>query len=169
MFLVNDYNSSNNSFDITPVSMSGSGSSNRGRGTKRVALELATYFFALLVLILEITEPMSGKKALSNLKSNQSVFTLFISFSIFVPLLTFLVMYIYDGMTNSQKKKKSGGVIAGMVIMTLFHFALTITAIVYSKPDIGKTSQAYLYSKVILIFFAIMFILITQILGKECK
>lgn len=145
MFYINDYNNS-----ITS-SLSGG---KKAKGTRRVLLSLMTYFFMLLIVILEVIEPLSDKDTFSTLKSNQVAMTFFFLFTFLTPLMTFGIIWAFDGV--SKRSKKVFGFITILTIFNLFQCISTIIALAYGKPDISKTRQAYLYSKVMLLFVAIM-------------
>ena len=147
MFSINDYNYINSS----PLSLSGG---KIGKGTKGTLLRLMTYFFMLLIVILEVVEPLSDSKALDNLKKNQVAMTFFFLFTFLTPLMTFGIIWAFDAI--NKKEKKLTGFIVILTIFNLFQCISTIVALAYAKPDISKTRQGYLYSKVIVLFMAIM-------------
>lgn len=147
MFYINDYNYIN-----SIISSLGGGKG--GRGTKGTLLRLLTYFFLLLLVILEAVEPLSESKTFNNLKKNQVAMTFFFLFVFLTPLMTFGIIWAFESINN--KKRKVVGFIIMLTIFNLFQCISTIVALGYGKPDISKTRQGYLYSKVIILFIAIM-------------
>lgn len=161
MFYINDYNNYINS-----LSSSQSGGA-KGSAVKKTLTGLLTYFFLLIVLTLEIVEPLSDKSARSRLKSNQVASTFFFLFTFLSPLMTFGILWAFDAI--NKKQSKIWGFIIILTIFNLFQCISTIVALVYSKPELSKTSMGYLYSKISLIFLAIIGLTINILINKSKK
>jgi len=155
MFPINRYNCNNN-YTLTG-----------GGNFKNILPELITYVILIIILILEISGPLTQEQAKKNLADKQGLLYLFATFTIIVPLIISFLTWSYEGL--DKKKGKFWGYFGGITFFIIFQFSLTIAALAISKPDLSSSQQGYLYSKVIFLFMAMIGLSFTQMQIKIAK
>jgi hypothetical protein len=132
-----------------------------GGDFKNILPEIITYITLLVILILEISGPLTQDQARKNLQNKQGLLYLFATFTIVVPIIIIAITWTYEGLPNKKKSKFYGyfGIITFFIV---FQFSLTLAALIISKPDLSGSEQGYLYSKIILIFATMIGLSFTQ-------
>ena len=161
MFPINRYNYNNNSNNNTLVG---------GGEFTNIIPHIVTYIILLLVLVLEISDPLSQPEATENLKKREGLLYLFVAFSVIVPVLVMTLIWTHEDIKGKKGKKAKFfgyfGVTAGFI---LFQFSLTIAALSIAKPKLSTSQQGYLYSKIIFLFFGMIGLAFTQMHNRICK
>jgi hypothetical protein len=155
MFPINRYNCDNNHTLIG------------GGNFKNVLPELITYLILLIILILEISGPLTQEQSRQNLKDREGLQYLFATFTIMVPIIIAWLTWSYEG--TSKKEGKFWGYFGGITFLIIFQFSLTIAALAIAKPELTSSEQGYLYSKVIFLFMAMIGLSFTQMQIKIGK
>jgi len=158
MFPINRYNCNNNSTLIG------------GGEFTNVLPQIITYIILLLVLILEISDPLSQSEAKENLKSKEGLLYLFAAFTFVVPVIVITLIWTYEDIKGKKgKKSKFFGYFGVATGFLLFQFSLTIAALAIAKPKLSASQQGYLYSKIIFLFIAMIGLAFTQMHTRICK
>lgn len=126
------------------------GGAGKGNFNAKEILKKISIFIVFILLIIEIAEPLS--KASDKLKQGTPM-GLLIGAS-----MSGAVMI---GMLGYSMVRPMIGLTIGIVIFGLLFYSLMLTTLIYSKLDLSKTAQGYLYSKFVFYFFLLALLLIS--------
>jgi hypothetical protein len=116
---------------------------------KRTWISAFTYILLLLIYSLETAGYVNGPKAAGNLKKDGTFFALLIAFSIFIPLIMIVTIFL----SRVEPKAESWMNIIIWVLM-LAHMGMTLAAFIIAAPDVSESVRGFAYTRIILIFLA---------------
>ncbi len=164
MFSINKYNSDISKIldNYSPISSGGA----KNRASKEAFSKMITFTLILLILILELAEPLQEGKVIDKLKQSMSsygVFVAFIMMTLVVLISVFGGFYLVSAV--NKKQKRTWGPIGIIVFLIIVHFSLTIATLVLGNAygDNSATRKGYFYSKVVLLFGLMIGYVITTI------
>jgi hypothetical protein len=116
---------------------------------QRTWISAFTYVLLLIIYSLETAGYINGKEADTKLKSNPTFFSLLIAFSIFIPLIMLITIFL----SRVEPKAESWINIIIWVLM-LAHAGMTLAAFIIASPNVSESIRGFTYTRLILIFLA---------------
>jgi uncharacterized BrkB/YihY/UPF0761 family membrane protein len=139
-----------------------------GGDFKNILPEMITYITLLVILVLEVTGPLTQEEAQKNLQDKQGLLYLFAAFTVMVPILIIVITWAYEGL-HDKKTSKMYGYFGVITFFIVFQLVLTMAALIVSKPKMTTSELGYLYMKVILLFATMIGLSFTQMQIKSSK
>ena len=116
---------------------------------QRTYISAFTYILLLLIYSLETAGFINGKKADTNVRKDGTFFALLIAFSIFIPLIMILTIFL-----SRVEPKAEGWVTLIIWVLMIAHMGMTLAAFIIAAPDVSESIRGFTYTRLILIFIA---------------
>jgi hypothetical protein len=119
----------------------------KGEFQKRSYLSAFSYILLIFVYSLESAGYLKGEEQFKKLKRDDGFFSIFIAFSVMIPLTMLIVVFAVNVKQGGQK-----WVNLFIWVFMALHLGLTLAAFIIADPKVTSDIKGFTYTKVVFIF-----------------
>ena len=114
---------------------------------KRMYISGFTYIMLLLIYSLESASYLKGKDTLQRLKKDSGFFSIFIAFSVIIPIIMLILVFAVV-----VKKRAESWVNFAIWGLMALHLGLTLAAFIIADPNVESDIKGFTFTRLICIF-----------------